>query len=90
MAPNLKETLESYIKKESFSVIETIQFFDDSLVSQIKNANISDDLKKDFDDVYQEVCDTEYWEDWNDDCEQTLQVIMSAFEFVIERILKEL
>lgn len=90
MASNLKETLESYIKKESFSVIETIQFFDDSLVSQIKNSSIADDLKKDFDDVYQEVCDTEYWEDWNDDCDQALQVIMAAFEFVIERILKEL
>jgi len=90
MAPNLKETLEAYIKKESFSVIETIQFFDDSLVSQIKNSSIADDLKKDFDDVYQEVCDTEYWEDWNDDCDQALQVIMAAFEFVIERILKVL
>lgn len=90
MASSLKETLEDYINKESFSVIETIQLFDKSLIAKIKNSNISDDLKKDFDDVYQEVCDTEYWEDWDDDCNQTLQVIMAAFEFVIERILKEL
>ena len=29
-------------------------------------------------------------EDWDDEDEETMQIVMFAFDFVIERILKEL
>jgi hypothetical protein len=45
MAINLKQTLDAYSKKETFSVTETLELFDDSLVAQIADSKISDDLK---------------------------------------------
>lgn len=85
MAINLKQTLEAYLNRELFSVSETKEIFDNNLITIIKNSNISDDLKIDFEDVYQEVC-----EEWDDEDEETMQIVMFAFDFVIERILKEL
>lgn len=89
MTSNLKEILEAYVKKDSFSVSETMELFNNGITEQIKNSHISDDLKTDFGDVYQDLCDSDYWEDLDDDCEQC-QVIMIAFDFVLNRIIKEL
>ena len=90
MAINLKQTLEAYSKKETFSVTETLELFDDSLVAQIANSKISDDLKKEFKNVYQEVGDTEYWEDWDSDCDYALRCIMNEFDGVIKKMVVEL
>jgi len=90
MAINLKQTLEAYSKKETFSVTETLELFDDSLVAQIADSKISNDLLKEFKNAYQEVVDTEYWEDWDSDCDYALQCIMSEFDGVIKKIVKEL
>jgi len=90
MAINLKQTLEAYLNRGLFSVSETKEIFDNNLITLIKNTNISDDLKIDFEDVYQELCDLKPCEEWDDEDEETMQVIMFAFDFVIERILKEL
>jgi len=90
MAINLKQTLEAYLNRELFSVSETKEIFDNNLITLIKNTNISDDLKIDFEDVYQEVCDLKPCEEWDDEDEETMQIVMFAFDFVIERILKEL
>lgn len=90
MAINLKQTLEAYSKKETFSVTETLELFDDSLVAQIADSKISYILKKEFKDAYQEVSDTEYWEDWDSDCDYALQCIMSDFDGVIKKMIHEL
>lgn len=90
MAINLKQTLEAYSKKETFSVTETLELFDDSLVAQIADSKISEDLKKEFKNAYQEVGDTEYWEDWDSDCDYALQCIMNEFDGVIKKMVVEL
>lgn len=90
MAINLKQTLEAYSKKETFSVTETLELFDDSLVAQIADSKISDVLKKEFKNAYREVSDTEYWEDWDGDCDYALQRIMGEFDEVIKKMVEEL
>lgn len=90
MAINLKQTLETYSKKETFSVTETLELFDDNLVAQIADSKISDDLKKEFKNAYQEVGDTEYWEDWDSDCDYALQRVMGDFDDVIKKMIEEL
>jgi len=90
MAINLKQTLEAYSKKETFSVTETLELFDDSLVAQIADSKISDVLKKEFKNAYLEVGDTEYWEDWDSDCDYALQRIMGEFDGVIKKMVEEL
>ena len=90
MAINLKQTLDTYSKKETFSVTETLELFDDSLVAQIADSEISHDLKKEFKKAYQEVGDTEYWEDWDSDCDYALQCVMNDFNGVIAKMVEEL
>jgi len=90
MAINLKQTLEAYSKKETFSVTETLELFDDSLVAQIADSKISDVLKKEFKNAYLEVGDTEYWEDWDSDCDYALRCIMNEFDGVIKKMVEEL
>ena len=55
--------------------------------NKIENSNISDDLKKDFKDVFNELCDTENWNEYDN---FNMQVIIAALDYIITKIIDEL
>jgi len=86
MTINLKESLVDYLNQNEFIVIDIISNFN-KLYPEIENSNISDDLKKDFKDVFNELCDTENWNEYDD---FNMQVIIAALDYIITKIIDEL
>jgi len=86
MTINLKESLVDYLNQNEFIVIDIISNFN-KLYPEIENSNISDDLKKDFKDVFNELCDTENWNKYDD---FNMQVIIAALDYIITKIIDEL
>ena len=86
MTINLKENLVDYLNQNEFIVIDIISNFN-KLCPEIENSNISDDLKKDFKDVFNELCDTENWNEYDD---FNMQVIIAALDYIITKIIDEL
>lgn len=89
MATNLKQTLEGYSKQEEFCVYETMKFFK-GLAKQIADSGISDDLKKEFKEIYQDVCDVDDWQELTDESYEAIDAMMCEFISVVRRIVKEL
>lgn len=89
MAINLKQTLEVYCKQEELCVYETMKFFK-GLANQIANSGISDNLKKEFKEIYQDVCDVDDWQELTDESYEAIDAMMCEFIFVVRRIVKEL
>lgn len=86
MTINLKESLVDYLNQNEFIVIDIISNFN-KLYPEIENSNISDDLKKDFKDVFNELCDTENWNEYDN---FNMQVIIAALDYIITKIIDEL
>lgn len=82
----LKESLVDYLNQNEFIVIDIISNFN-KLYPEIENSNISDDLKKDFKDVFNELCDTENWNEYDD---FNMQVIIAALDYIITKIIDQL
>jgi len=82
----LKESLVDYLNQNEFVVIDIISNFN-KLYPEIENSNISDDLKKDFKDVFNELCDTENWNEYDD---FNMQVIIAALDYIITKIIDQL
>ena len=89
MATSLKKTLKGYSKQEEFCVYETMKFFK-GLAKQIAESEISDDLKKEFREIYQDVCDVNDWQELTDESYEAIDAMMCEFISVIRRIVKEL
>jgi hypothetical protein len=89
MATILKQTLEGYCKQEEFCTYETMKFFK-GLAKQIADSEISDDLKKEFKEIYQDVCDVDDWQEITDESYVAIDAMMGEFISVVHRIVKEL
>lgn len=86
MAISLKQTLEVYCNQKEFCVYETMKFFK-GLVKQISDSEISNDLKKEFKEIYQDICDVDDWQELTD---ESYDVMMCEFISVVRKIVKEL
>jgi len=89
MAISLKQTLEVYCNQKEFCVYETMEFFK-GLPKQIADSGISDDLKKEFKEIYQDVCDVDDWQELTDESYEAIDAMMGEFISVVRRIMEEL
>ncbi len=89
MANILKQTLEVYCNQKEFCVYETMKFFK-GLAKQIADSGISDNLKKEFKEIYQDVCDVDDWQEFTDESYEAIDAMMGEFISVVRRIVKEL
>lgn len=89
MAISLKQTLEVYCNQKEFCVYETMEFFK-GLAKQIADSGISEDLKKEFKEIYQNVCDVDDWHELTDESYDAIDAMMGEFISVVRRIVKQL
>jgi len=90
MTNNLNQELETYRMLETMSVFETMNLFEGGLSTAILDSSVSDDLKKDFEKSYRDLCDTDEWQEWDDDCAIEYQKIVTTFYLVIDKIIEVL